>query len=232
MALPEELHRLTVESLASMRMDPFHRLHPSRRLTIYQWLNNRPENPEYRKLRGWLGLLAARRVLPIWHELRPVWVHTTDRLPEGGQLPDRLLSIARSILRGSIDLKRAWQETNDLWYFMENMNGAVFVRRPEVPNKAYYAADACFKALHETFCVEFLQHAVELEWTSDEYLRDNERDAAACAVLAEAGGADAGTVELSRRLSFWEWWLTEAIPTAWTYATEPGVQRTVVLHKN
>lgn len=232
MALPEELHRLSVEALASMRMDLQHRLAPARRLAIYRLLGENDAQPEFRKTRGWLGLLSARRVLPIWHELRPVWVHSPDRFPEGGQLPDRLLSITRNILRGSMDLKRAWQETNDLWHFMENRNRAVFVRRAEVPNKAYYAADASFRALHESFCVEFLQHTAELEWTSDEYIQDDERDAAACAVLAEAGGADAGPLDLSRRESFWEWWLTEAIPTAWTYAHDTPLQQAAVLHKN
>jgi len=230
--IPEKLHRLTVEALTSMRMDPYYRLAPSRRLAIYHLLDKDLTRPEYPRTRGWLGLLTARHVLPIWHDLRPAWIQSAENFPQVNQLPDRMLGLARNILRGTKDLKRIWEEANDLWYIMSNLNGQGIGRRPEVPNRAYYAGDACIKALHETLNIEFLERAAELEWTSDEYLQDWERDAAACAVLAEAGGADAGPLELSKRLAFWEWWLVEAIPSAWSLATDNRVAQTVVINNN
>ncbi|HVN54184.1 MAG TPA: Imm5 family immunity protein [Anaerolineaceae bacterium] len=213
-ALPDPLRRMIVESMATMKADLHYHLPPLRRLAIYRSLNPRA-NPDAPVLaRGWLAIITARRVLPVWHMYCPVSV-------EDNQLPDRLLSIARNAISGTIDLERAWHEANDLWFVAGSLGEPAIQRRTDVPNKAFYACDTALKAVHEVFWIEFLQKATEIEHTSDEYLQDWERDSAASAMIAEAGGADAGSLDLRKRHDFWEWWLSQAVPAAWVRSQEP-----------
>ncbi len=213
MPIPDLLQQMLVDSLAAMNSDPSYHLSPISRLSLYHFLN--PKDPSVpRFARGWLGILTARRVLPIWHAYCPSW---TDQ----NQIPERLLDIARNSLRGEMDLKKAWREANDLWYVSANLGEPIVQRNRDVPNKAFYACDTALKALHEALNIEFLEKASEIAHASDPYLQDWERDSAASAMLAESGGADAGPLDITKRQEFWKWWLTQAVPMAWLRGGQP-----------
>jgi hypothetical protein len=203
-----------------MHNDTDHHLTPLQRLELLRAFGLPSQHsPAVNRFRGWLGILTARYVLPIWHAALPIWTEIPQDLPDDNLLPDRLITLAETILAGTADLQAAWQEVNDHWYVVGNI-GYEFTDRDDVPLAAYFACDAALRALYEALNTDFLdQIPVQADYT-DETVPDEWRDSASSAVMAYAGGGKVEPVDLLKRRLFWEWWLQEAIPTAWARRTE------------
>ena len=89
--LPPDLHSLIDKALVVMTTDPHHRLAPQRRREIYDTLRALPGliGPH---TCGWLAVITAQRVLPLFQQ----------EFPED-TLPQDLLNTAIGLLEGKVD---------------------------------------------------------------------------------------------------------------------------------
>ena len=217
MALPTSAQALCDQLLELMRNDPDHHITPLQRHELLQILDV-PDvpSPVLNRFRGWLGIMTARYVLPIWQATLPIWSEIPPDLPDNNLLPERLITLAESVVAGTTDLQHAWQEANEQWYIVGNIGDSFTAFRDDIPLNVYYACDAALRALYETLNTDFLDQMPEHADSTDATLLDEWRDSASSAVVAYAGGGEVEPEDILKRRLFWEWWLQEALPAAWS----------------
>ncbi len=240
MELPLQTQQLIKQSLKTMRQNPMHHLKPTDRPAIYKSFDPaRFDLPEYTKhgtafdddefreffshqfLRcnqgdhaiGWLAILTVKQVLQEW-ELK----NLTEWESQYISTIQEILQVAQAVLTKKIEFIQAHDNLiNDFWYFthffvnyeisclknaailaletiiyMKNLNG--FPLDDQVEELSDFVGEA-LKAYTATD--ENPPGAVDME----EIIIPIEFDA-------------------RKRLEFWEWWLTEAIPEAWKLAAQ------------
>jgi len=215
---------------------PKHHLHPGLRKWIYTSFTEALGAKAGQSLHGWLALLAARRVLPIFEAfevnsplpqlyLEPGYPHE--------HMPKALLALAESILRGEVD-----GNTPELTSFLGKLHYVVGndwgLREDGVPSNAHYAGVAAFSALMEARGMDLLNQLNHLtmfqsqdNWnsiagntmTDDLFVSSAVADTAAEAVMAESKD-EHGKLDSDRLYAFWSWWLLGAIPEAYNTAIE------------
>jgi hypothetical protein len=150
----------------------------------------------YRRTR--LTMLCTQHVLSIWDK---------DWLANKG--PQQMLSTAEEYLRKQLDYDSAWERMNRFWGELDNSeigdNVSISV--------GFAAANVVAAALNdEQFDPNDEEDAQFLDEDYDPY----DWDASFYASIAYAGGAPGDeNSDLQRRKEFWEWYLKEAVPTAW-----------------
>lgn len=198
------------------------------------------------KIRGWLAVLSAKLVLPVWEKEKPEDTFSRTFIEQAEKF---LLS----------------RKTSD--EFVENINpnslaaGGLYVDL-DVSMEALYAAEAALLALTEAQGISLykevtsIKHLQKLETEieqgfPDEMLQGKYVDCASMAVCAYSGiSFDWDTIaenifdfiqddkkmlehinttfhpnfDPAKRLEFWQWWLTEAIPQAWELAHQSSSQ--------
>ena len=223
--IPEKLTALVTAALAEMQADPSHRLPYQRRREIYDAFGN---DQIGRDALGWLAIITARRVLPIFQEAFP-----EDTLPQ------ELLGTAVGVLQGQVD-EETVEEMQELGY---NAAGNVWgYDEDEMPWNADMAGGAAYHALKEARGQKPLQHldkvfslgVVDLasgemvtehpqpmsgdQFADEELSQIDSSDTAAKAAVAFACGAEGPHCGPEKLCVFWTWWLQEAIPEAWEAA--------------
>src|SRR5512138_2589008 len=189
MSLPASAQPLRDQLLTLMRSDPDHHITPLQRHELLQAFGvPQHQPPALNRFRGRLGILTARYVLPIWHAALPIWTEILEDLPDNNLLPDRLITVAESVVAGTADLQAAWQEVNDQWYVVGNIGDEFTAHRHNVPLVTYYACDAALRALSEALNTDFLGQIPAQADYNDDTLPDEWRDSASSAVVAYAGG--------------------------------------------
>lgn len=164
------------------------------------WAALGPLDTEGRKRRARLAIASARHVLPAWDAAYP-----------GDGTPERLLALAEAVIAGSADeVSCARYRALALSHFDSLSSLAA---APIVVAAGYAAAQALAAALFdEAFDPERIDPAV-----SDNELDPMERDASYLAAVVSAGGPPwHSSTSAARRRAFWEWWLHEAVPAAWS----------------
>lgn len=216
MSLPASAQALRDQLLTLMRNDLNHHITPLQRHELLQTFDIPHQHaPVVNHFRGWLGILTARYVLPIWHAALPIWTEIPQDIPDNNLLPDQLITLAENVVAGITDLQAAWQEVNDQWYVVGTIGDEFTAHRDDVPLVTYYACDTALRALYEALNTDFLGQLPGRADYTDETMPDEWRDSASSAVVAYAGGGEAEAVDVLKRRLFWEWWLQEALPTAW-----------------
>ena len=223
MPIPSEVQKLIDSALVDVAAQPQRQLLPVRRLPIYRALQMAAGPGAAERVRGRLALLAACRVLPLWQAAMPIYAE--DDVDEHGvvanKLAEHFLARAEGVLRGTVDLDLVRKEDADYWYVVGNVEVEIFEALEETDGPlfyAFFALDAAYKALHEALGYEQLGRLKGWESHTDDTLPRFACDAASSAAIAASGGGDldAGPpIDLPKRLEFWEWWLTSAIPAAW-----------------
>jgi Immunity protein Imm5 len=228
MELPEETQKLIAHYLEKVRQDPEHNLGTKKRLEIYKRFgNSRLHLPDFPKkvivdydpvkegkeleerlqrgldtltiadyAYGWLAIISAENVLPIWKQSRKT-VSNTELYSND---PREMLKIAKDILNKNITAKEAdYQLCNRFYYGL----GSDEIRTDE---KVFNVIESAYKALTTVlYCPVYLEP---------------EDDPAFHALTAFAFVVKKRSNETDniKKLEFWEWWLTEAIPQAWQMA--------------
>ena len=225
--LPPALQTLVDTALAEMQTDPDHRLSHRRRGQIYDALGPLTEDSG-RKARGWLAVMTAMRVLPIFQAAFP-----EDTLPQ------QLLDMAVSMVQGRGD-EAAADELQEWGY---NASGNAWgYDEAEMPWNADMAGSAAYHALKEARGQPPLQHLDKVfklgvvawpsgeqvtkypnpqaatQFTDEDMCQIENSDAAAVAAVAFACNAGGPTCDPDKLREFWTWWLMEAIPEAWETA--------------
>ncbi len=221
---PKTLETRVNAALAAMRTAPNHHLPHHHRSTIYATLRTHAKEHGPQVL-GWLAVLAARRVLPIFQAVFPA-----------DTLPRELLATAEGVLRGQVEDKKA-AEMQDKGYHAAGSGWGYDEDAISWPEDL--AAKAAYHALKEARGQEPLQHleqtfvvgtvdTVSGEWVekvakplSDEHFTDeqlcqsDDSDTAAVAAVAFSCAAEAPRCAPEKLDIFWTWWLKDAIFRAW-----------------
>jgi hypothetical protein len=208
---------------------PEHQLLPVQRLEIYHLLEPSPsDDTSIRYVGGRLAIASARYVLPIWQQARPIWGDEEPAIdweddppnyPLTDALPEWMIQRAEGVLQGEVPIKLAGADMGDLWSVYGNLLEEITAQRTDIPEEAWYAFAAAYHGFLETNLAPFAYDMPNDTMTDRDLARGKGRlDGAAAAMFAYVGvGPDILDVA-TKRLAFWEWWLTEAIPNAWEAA--------------
>ena len=226
MPIPPALWDAIGAARVAVAAHPRRQFLPVQRLAIYRALHEAAEPNVALHIRGWLAILAARRVLPRWQAAVPLYPDkvAAPGAPDPNRLAEHYLALAAGVIGGTVPTGQASQEDADHWYVVGNIETEIFEWREDADAAlfaAFYALDAAYKALHEALGHELLGTLRGWEAHTDDSLPRFAADAAASAVLAASGGGDdprVAPLDPDQRQAFWEWWLTEAIPAAWRAA--------------
>jgi hypothetical protein len=89
----------------------------------------------------------------------------------------------------------------------------------------YLIGYAANRVLYQAFCDSGFDPEKAGEVLSDEDLSPYYMDASYLSSVAAAGGFPSQKeADPAKRLEFWEWWLSEAVPQAWDSVPEQGNQ--------
>jgi len=219
MAVPIQLQQLIDAALESARLQPQHALVPFQRRILYEylaensdtafWSTNSPlpretvlatygevRNPITWRQRVYLDLLTAQRMLRLWQELRP-----------HDHLAQRMYTLAEDVALGRVHRDAAAEEIDPVFSRVEN---ADYSFRPP-----YYAVNAIIKAVVTASGINVWDATIIGPDDDDAVLDQWSLDAAGYACDATAGPVWDPKSDATKRLEFWTWWLTEAIPTVW-----------------
>jgi hypothetical protein len=223
MDLPPRINTSVTLALNEMHRHPERLLSLERRRTIYTAFRQDADHAGQRAL-AQLDILTARYVLPYWQPL------ADGHWQCYGYMPGKMITFAEGLLAGIVDQAEA-VEVAGMGQEMADLTG-------ELDTSPYYcswtAFEAALLALFSALAsIGIDAYRIDLNDTS-EYNRF--KDAAHWAAIAYAGGRwypivdqdedeygegagiwdwDCEEVRIRRQL-FWEWWLREAIPSAWS----------------
>lgn len=228
-SLSEEIQRLVTTALAEVNADPQHGLSPLRRRQIYDALKTATD-PIGQRACGWLAVITAQRVLPLFQQ----------EFPED-TLPQELLNTAIGILQGAVEDATA----NDLQDQGYHASGNAWgYDEAEISWNADLAGCAAYHALKEARGQEPLGNLDQFfklgvvnwpsgkslseyhqpigadQFTDEELCQIENSDTAAAAAVASACEPGGLPCDPSKFQEFWTWWLTEAIPEAWKTAQQ------------
>jgi hypothetical protein len=204
--LPLELRQALMRAGAAVAAAPQQNLPPVHRRVVYAILGHSdPASP-----RGWLALFTAQRVADLWQAAsRQLFVGDPLATIEG-------------VLRGSLPAFAGRQAAQAAWRQL------VAAPAPAPDPRALDAAQAVVQALGEVLGADPF-HALSLRHTTaDEELDPAASDTARWAAAAYSGRLGTAGSDPKRRGEFWQWWLYEAVPTAWNAgAGVPGRENIV-----
>jgi len=248
MTLPNKLQQKINYILYNTRNDIDHNIQPVERLDLYRTfgVSNHPNNAlnikqlakgEHitielsiaDKTLGFLSTLTARKILPIWVDSEAAQYIIEDE--DYSNSPIEMIQTAESVIFNRIEHRKAYADLCGKYY--NGLGGLEFT----VNEKIYSVAATAYSCLEVTLCgingLRFSSNK-KLNYT-DEEVTYGQRDFAAFAVRAyiSIDNNEPGLWRLKKpdseiykpllvnpqkRLEFWEWWLTEAIPQAWELA--------------
>jgi hypothetical protein len=213
-------------ALDEMRTDPQHRLSPQRRRQIYGALA-RSADPAVQQAQGWLAVLVAKRVLPLFERQFP-----------DDDLPREILDTTVGVLQGSVNDARAAEVEDEGYHASGNAWG--YDEVDEITWPAALAADASYHALKEARGFQPLAHLGHYHtvgvvtspsqedvvftqepepirgntWLDEDICTVNDTDTAAAAAVASSCREDGPVCDPAKLRVFWTWWLQDAIPMA------------------
>jgi hypothetical protein len=152
-----------------------------------------------RRRRVKLGEVAVRKVLPVWESLFP-----TDRTA------CRALELANNLLAGTILPPIAEKETGRMWSHCDDLSW----KHPEKQSVVMVGYGA-IQVVREALSARHFGCGTVSSQSTDKDVDPYDHDTAFCAVIAYSGGAAWDKASDSqKRLEFWTWWLSHAVPIA------------------
>lgn len=190
----------------------------------YEYLRNRLLNYTVAdRALGWLGVLSAKKVLPVWER---VW-QQIEVEPDLQTKPQDILEVAEKLLLNDLDLSNSVIELFCEFNIAMSIHLCVTYDVANSFKTAYYVLEKIIWGLHTL-------NPTLPENNQECYDRDNDfvlRALEAYSVIDPnlpgehyAPNALPIKFDLPKRLEFWEWWLSEAIPQAWELAQQSASQ--------
>jgi Immunity protein Imm5 len=206
MSLPQDLKQYVEHAYTEMVRHEKHALIPIHRSTIYDLLNS---NEPLRKRQAfkWLSIITARHVLPVWEKTQP-----TDSSPQ------LLVKMAEEVINNEVALITAEKEANKAWERIEEIG--VVDSEITMSRRTFYAYVAIYGALIDALGRDPFEDMIMDGHSTDSDLDPWSSDTALWAAAAYSGRVGDQESDAAKRHKFWEWWLQEAIPTAWSIANK------------
>jgi immunity protein Imm5 of predicted polymorphic toxin system len=229
--LPAALQQRINEALDAMRANPTHHLAPSYRKAIYEAIGPK-QDAFVMQVRGWLAIIAVQRVVPIFQQVIP-----------DEPLPQQLLDAAQAILLGAANTNAVHELEDEAYLRFGHWLG---YSQEVLGYDGEMAAFVTYKALVEIRTIiegrpyDLLEDLHEFQrpadttskdvtkwswitgdqWTDEDWASTAAKgDTASSAAVASACGFNTYTCDPQNIQAFWEWWLNEAIPSAWEMAS-------------
>jgi hypothetical protein len=204
--------------LAEVSTDAGHRLPPERRRDLYTALHEAHTSIST-VIFGHLGCAAAERVLPIF-----------ENFSSEDMAPRRMLLAAKGILEGEADHPTALRTLESGYHSSGNSWG---YEEKDIPTSAWLAANAAYHSLVEalgtrplSFLPEYHKAGKPTVWADEDLCWLDLADTASVASMATATNTDSSAPDAQRLLTFWKWWLLEALPTSIEKAEESAYGNT------
>ena len=234
--LPDTIQHLIRTADSDVRAHPQHQMNWRQRQAIYTAFDTATPSAGPRA-RIWLAILTAEFVLPIFET---TFAEVCFEPPEDdayAELPRQWITLARASVEGRSDP----QSIGEYRHMAHTNMGCMQLDYGSVALNMVAAAEAAYRATKEALgIVPF--HDMHLysvsprgfgsygqihdadavratDWT-DTRLALLAGDVAAAAAIAFACKRTSLECDTEKLLTFWAWWLTEAIPTAWAKANE------------
>lgn len=236
LSMPERLQDLVEQSLVFMRSHPEHMLNFGYRYAIYTAIGSEYPSPPKtdiigHKRRAYLYILTVQYVLPLW---KTTWDHLAE-------FPRHVIQAASDILlKGITDATHRWLEHNrsphlyrirpnefpmlptnehkwnyvlgQLWGDMEYL-ASVIEQESELPPTV--VGFGAVKALSVTLFDEDYPYSKPDFLITEEVTDWYGWDSAYYAMMAISRWRSKGSDKFKRK-AFWEWWLLDAIPHAYS----------------
>ena len=213
MALPDSIQQLNNEILEAIRNNALHQSSIASRKHLYDAVEAQGL-PISKFFRARLVIMTARRVLPIFEVSLKAQIEMEKDFEEDF-LP--LLTVPKDLLDETEAITFQQGDPDKIQTLQISIYNAVLVRY-----SALYAMLAAYKASHETIKdYEFIKNYFfpQNETITDaDYGKAILSDTASSAAMAEACNPTSYHFNVNKLLAFWEWWHTEAIPSAWETA--------------
>lgn len=232
MKVPSEIQQLAADGLEQMYANPKHH---------FDWRIRRQLYRQFKKINrlaghqahGWLALIAAEHVLPIF----------TSTFPDD-RLPARLVRYAKRVLTGSI-ASTSWRIDilEDHGYMSTGLD-MLELRDGKIAYDAEYAGAAAYHALMQARGQhDFLEHVEDLRRQNGYFVMGGgalrpefdyyeqgasftDEDIAHLSAYCDTAGTAAIAyscdhqqlqIHSHRLQEYWEWWVQSAIPEAWSH---------------
>jgi hypothetical protein len=238
--LSSQLEQAIEIAYTQMLQDPHHSLIFKQRLPIYQAMK-KLDAQIGAKVHGWLAVLAAQKVLPIWEKENPFDNFAKSKI-----------ELAIDLLAGKLTLEELEEHHQLTLMFLGGGLGQSGWDYSDEANYAYIAPDLALSEVMGDFLYkrvlystpEIVERQIE-EGFPDEMMSQIDIDTASAAVCAYSGvsfdwdslskmgfNANDHSAEIleyvadtfhpnfdpANREDFWNWWLHEAIPQAYELA--------------
>lgn len=205
MSLPGVLIQAIEWAHVAVRKHPQHDLSLGYRQAIWAAMGPRQRpsaavNPVGLERRTTLAVEATRHVLPIWQQRFP-----------NDTTPQQILDEVDRLLDGQVTIQQATDDRGNFWEYFDEL-----VYQDEDNTNAASVGTAAVQALSAAiFDEDFPANNIDYQRV-DKGTDPYELDASFYAAAAYAGGAVwEETSSSAKRREFWEWWLNEAVPSAY-----------------
>jgi hypothetical protein len=205
MSLPEKLDIIIDQAHEAVHRHPQHNLELGHRYAIFSAFGSFKDTPPYLDKNGWkrrltLAIETTRHVLPLWKEALP---HNT--------IPQMILTKAEKGLNSIGNEEQVWKIRNTTWVQLLDL-GYKNEELQSILGAGFAALQALTVALQDE---QFDGSEITLD-TKDQDIDPETLDASFFAASAFAHGTIWEEESSSpKRREFWEWWLNEAVPSAW-----------------
>lgn len=230
-----ELQHLCATLLDSVRENPEHLMIIVQRVALYTVLGatidatfetyrhicttgrlpNRTGHYRY----GYLAIRTAQYVLPIWRDDMQRALALDDTFPI--DLPEQMLDTALGVLQGTRNIIEAERLLNGEYHH-------AFGALVNAPHPTYCAANAAYDALRMILGLPPFGRVLRGDET-DVTIDVSQGDVVTSALAAYTAIDKNNSPQINRhitpfipiefdrqkRLTFWEWWLTDAVPSVW-----------------
>ncbi len=197
MLVATNLDQITEQAKNAVRDRPQHDLGLGYRQAVWAALGSKDESGHARRTN--LAILASRYVLPIW-----------DSVSED-DTPNRTMAVAEQVLNGTLDVRLARSYKDEVWTRLENKASDPKyqdIEQQKLINVELAAIAALNTALYDE---EFDYDNLNYDLTDDD-VDAYESDSSFWAASAYADGPIwEPKSNATKRLEFWEWWLTTAV---------------------
>lgn len=203
------LGKLIAESWQSLETHPKHHLKLGLRRRIWRAYGYACPEAVAHARRTEISCVAAEHVLGIWGRAFP-----------NDDLPRRAILNAREVIKGNIADDYAEAMVGDIDSYLDSLS---FHYDRLIYGTAVVAAGATKQALLVSCYGEMLQ-LDNTDLDADDYDLDAyEWDSSYFASVAFANGhPDDLDSDATKRLAFWRWWLTHAVPNSYVNHVKPG----------